>query len=80
MELIDVLDEKTGEKTGETISKDEAHKIGKWHGSIHILIVNNNKDKTLLQKRCAEKKLYPNTRFVFIKLRFTKYGLIQTLV
>lgn len=61
MELIDVLDEKTGEKTGEIISKDEAHKIGKWHGSIHILIVNNNKDKTLLQKRCAEKKLYPNT-------------------
>ena len=61
MELIDVLDEKTGEKTGETISKDEAHKIGKQHGSIHILIVNNNKDKTLLQKRCAEKKLYPNT-------------------
>lgn len=61
MELIDVLDEKTGEKTGEIISKDEAHQIGKWHGSIHILIVNNNKDKTLLQKRCAEKKLYPNT-------------------
>lgn len=61
MELIDILDEKTGEKTGEIISKDEAHKTGKWHGSIHILIVNNNKDKTLLQKRCAEKKLYPNT-------------------
>lgn len=61
IELIDVLDEKTGEKTGEIISKDEAHKIGKWHGSIHILIVNDDKDKTLLQKRCAEKKLYPNT-------------------
>ena len=60
-EMIDVLDEYTGEKTGEVISKNEAHSKGIWHGSIHVLIVNNDKTKTLLQKRCAEKKLYPNT-------------------
>ena len=60
-EMIDVLDEFTGEKTGEVISKNEAHKTGIWHGSIHVLVVNNDKSKTLLQKRCAEKKLYPNT-------------------
>ena len=60
-EMIDVLDEYTGEKTGEVISKNEAHKKGIWHGSIHVLIINNDKSKTLLQKRCAEKKLYPNT-------------------
>ena len=60
-EMIDVLNEFTGEKTGEVISKNEAHRTGIWHGSIHILIVNNDKTKTLLQKRCAEKKLYPNT-------------------
>ena len=60
-EMIDVLDEYTGEKTGEIISKNEAHRTGIWHGSIHVLIVNNDKSKTLLQKRCAEKKLYPNT-------------------
>ena len=60
-EIIDVLDEITGERTGEVISKNEAHKTGKWHGSIHILIINKDKNKTLLQKRCAEKKLYPNT-------------------
>ena len=60
-EMIDVLDEYTGEKTGEVISKNEAHNKGIWHGSIHVLIVNNDKSKTLLQKRCAEKKLYPNT-------------------
>ena len=59
-ELIDVLDERTGEKTGETIYKSEAHKKGIWHGSIHVLIVNNDRTETLLQKRCAEKKLYPN--------------------
>ena len=60
-EKIDVLDENTGEKTGEVILKSEAHKKGIWHGSIHILIVNNDRNKTLLQKRCADKKLYPNT-------------------
>ncbi len=59
-ELIDVLDKNTGEKTGEIISKNEAHQKGIWHGSIHVLIVSNDKTKTLLQKRCAEKKLYPN--------------------
>lgn len=59
-ELVDVLEEHTGEKTGEVISKREAHKTGKWHGSIHVLIVNKNKSKTLLQKRCAQKELYPN--------------------
>ena len=59
--MIDILDEFTGEKTGEIISKNEAHNKGIWHGSIHILIINNKKNKTLLQKRCAEKKLYPNT-------------------
>lgn len=60
-EMIDVLDEYTGEKTGEVISKNEAHRTGIWHGSIHVLIINNDKTKTLLQKRCSEKKLYPNT-------------------
>lgn len=59
-ELIDILDEFTGEKTGEVISKEEAHKTGKWHGSITVLIVDNNRDKTLLQKRCEQKELYPN--------------------
>ena len=60
-EIIDILDEKTGEKTGKTISKKEAHKTGIWHGAIHIIIVNKSHDKTLLQKRCALKQLYPNT-------------------
>lgn len=59
-EIIDVLDEKTGNLTGEVISRNEAHEIGKWHGAIHILIINRDKTKTLLQKRCAQKKLYPN--------------------
>lgn len=60
-EIIDILDEMTGEKTGETISKKEAHKTGIWHGAIHILIIDRGHNKTLLQKRCAQKQLYPNT-------------------
>ncbi len=60
-ELIDVLDKYTGRRTGRTIMKSVAHKNGTWHGAIHILIVNPERDKTLLQKRCATKALYPNT-------------------
>lgn len=59
-EMIDVLDEKNGDLTGEIITKSEAHRTGKWHGSIHILIINKDKTKTLLQRRSSQKKLYPN--------------------
>ena len=60
-EIIDIYDEQTGKKTGKTISKKEAHKNGTWHSSIHIIIIDTKKEKTLLQKRCADKDLYPNT-------------------
>lgn len=59
-EMVDVYDSLTGEKTGEVISKSEAHNKGIWHSSIHILLVNKERNKILLQKRCADKKLYPN--------------------
>jgi len=59
-EMIDVLDEHTGEKTGEIISKKDAHQRGIWLGSIHVLVVSNDKKRTLLQRRSAEKDLYPN--------------------
>lgn len=59
-EYVDILDEVTGEITGEIISKKEAHKTGAWHGSIHIWIISEDKKKILLQKRCADKDLFPN--------------------
>lgn len=59
-EMVDVYDSLTGEKTGEVISKNEAHSKGIWHSAIHILLVNKERNKILLQKRCADKKLYPN--------------------
>lgn len=60
-EIIDIVDEETGKPIGQTISKEEAHQKGIWHASIHILIINEEKTKVLLQKRCEQKKLYPNT-------------------
>lgn len=59
-ELVDVYDSCTGEKTGEIISKNKAHEAGIWHSAIHIIMINKDKSKVLLQKRCASKKLYPN--------------------
>lgn len=48
-----------GEKIG-IVDKEIAHKKGLWHKAIHVWILNN-KNEILLQYRCAEKKLYPNT-------------------
>ena len=57
-EIIDELNEK-GEVIG-TIDKDIAHREGRLHRSIHLWIINDE-GEILLQRRCADKKLYPNT-------------------
>ncbi len=59
-EYVDILDGITGEKTGEIITKKEAHRTGKWHGSVHIWIISEDKKKILLQRRCFDKSLFPN--------------------
>lgn len=48
-----------GEKIG-TVDKEIAHKKGLWHKSVHVWVINN-KNEILLQYRCANKSLYPNT-------------------
>lgn len=58
MEYIDVLDE-NGNKTGETKSREEVHKQGLWHRTVHIWVVNSNKE-ILMQLRSPEKKSNPN--------------------
>ncbi|MGE5174351.1 MAG: NUDIX hydrolase [Betaproteobacteria bacterium] len=59
-ELFDVLDCR-GEKSGEVISRDEAHRTGAWHGAFHCLIIGerNNRGYALFQKRSAVKKIAP---------------------
>ena len=59
-EIIDILNENDGSKTGQTILKSEAHKNGIFHDTIHLFIINKDKNKVLLQKRCEDKKLFPN--------------------
>lgn len=57
-EMIDELNDK-GEVIG-VIDKDVAHKEGRLHRSIHLWIINDD-GEILLQYRCGDKKLYPNT-------------------
>lgn len=57
-EYFDVLDE-NGNKTGKIKLRDEVHRDGDWHKSVHIWIINQN-NEILLQRRCATKDSYPN--------------------
>jgi isopentenyldiphosphate isomerase len=60
MESFDVLD-CTGAKTGEAISRDDAHRTGTWHGAFHCLVLYEREGGryVLFQKRSAEKKTAP---------------------
>ena len=60
MEFFDLLDG-TSRKTGKTISRDEAHRTGAWHGAFHCLIVfqRNGLGYALFQKRSLAKKIAP---------------------
>lgn len=60
MELLDILD-CAGRKTGATISRDEAHRTGAWHGAFHCLIMyeHHRKPCVLFQKRSAAKTIAP---------------------
>ena len=57
-ELIDILSS-TGEFTGKTALKSEAHLKGLYHQTIHVWFYTDDK-KILLQKRASVKKVFPN--------------------
>ena len=59
-ELVDVINPETGKKTGEIVTKKEAHQKGIWHSSVHIWFISKDNKKILLQKRCPAKNLFPN--------------------
>lgn len=59
-EYVDVLNRFNGNKIGSIITKSEAHKKGIWHGAIHVWIISTDRKKILLQKRCSQKRLFPN--------------------
>ena len=60
-EQFDVLDCR-GEKTGEIIGRDEAHRTETWHGAFHCLIVFERAGRgyALFQKRAPIKKIAPD--------------------
>lgn len=55
---MDILDAE-GEKTGESKSYDEAHRVGLIHRTVHVWFLNS-KNELLLQKRSANKRAYPD--------------------
>lgn len=57
-ELIDILND-SGEISGKTCLKSEAHKKGHFHASVHIWILDKNKN-VLIQKRAKSKNVFPN--------------------
>ena len=57
-EKIDVLNE-LGEFTGKVATRDECHQKGLWHRAVYAFIIDK-KGNVLLQKRSANKKMWPN--------------------
>ena len=56
-ELIDIFDE--NQKFIKKEMKSVAHAKGDWHKSIHAYLINDN-NEIIIQKRSADKELYPN--------------------
>lgn len=57
-EFFDVLNEK-GEYIGKTETREKCHTEGFWHKAVAMFIINS-KGQVLLQKRSANKKMWPN--------------------
>ncbi len=60
MEVLDIVDE-AGTPTGETVSRDRAHREGIHHRTAHVWIARRGARgyEILLQKRSAEKESFP---------------------
>lgn len=59
MEYIDVLNN-FGEYTGKVAPRDEIHSQGLWHKAVVVFIVDHKNQRVLLQRRSANKKMWPN--------------------
>ncbi len=60
MEFLDIVDE-SGQLTGKTVSRQDAHEYGILHRTAHVWVVReqNGHTEVLLQKRSEEKESYP---------------------
>ena len=57
MEYIDIVNEE-GLATGVVESRSDVHKMGLWHRTVHIWLINDN-NEILLQKRSLNKESHP---------------------
>lgn len=57
MELFDIYNQ-DGTPAGYIASRDDAHRLGLWHRTVHVWI-RNSKGELLLQKRALTKDVYP---------------------
>ncbi len=61
MEMLDIVDE-SGQPTGRTVSRGDAHRDGILHRTAHVWVVNRDAGgrwRMLLQKRSMEKESFP---------------------
>lgn len=58
MEIVDIYDGKKN-KTGKTVERSNKPELGEYRLSIHIWITNS-KGELLIQRRSANKKMFPN--------------------
>lgn len=60
MEWFDIVDE-SGEPTGETIERRNAHELGVRHRTAHVWLIRKKEQnfQLLLQKRCQSKDSFP---------------------
>ena len=65
MEYLDIIDKCTGKKTGESKPRKQVHSEGDWHKGFHVWIINS-KNELLLQRRSANKDIYPNKLYVSV--------------
>jgi isopentenyl-diphosphate delta-isomerase type 1 len=56
-ELIDIVDQ-AGNPLGYSVSREEVHKTGLWHKTVHIWVLNSQ-NQLLLQKRAMGKETFP---------------------
>jgi isopentenyldiphosphate isomerase len=49
-----------GNATSVAKSRDEVHRDGDWHNTVHVWIVKKPSGNLLIQRRCASKESHPN--------------------
>lgn len=58
-EVFEILSAHNGKPTGERASREQVHKQGLWHGSVHVWVWDPKNGQVLLQQRGFNKDTFP---------------------